>query len=98
MAPVENQKTNIESIIPLDVQKRLTDLQKDIESSKNIDANMKTVFDILDGLAEQHPTDLELKRSYEDIKTYFRYRAYVRYLANANAVLADTKAKQGQVL
>jgi hypothetical protein len=59
---------------------------------------MKTVFDILDGLAEQHPTDLELKRSYEDIKTYFRYRAYVRYLANANAVLADTKAKQGQVL
>lgn len=59
MAPVENPQTNIESIIPPDVQKLLTDLQKDIESSKNTDISMKTVFDILDGLSAQHPTDLE---------------------------------------
>ena len=51
MAPVENQKTNIESIIPLDAQNLLIDLQKKIESSKNIDTSKKTVFAMLDTLA-----------------------------------------------
>lgn len=51
MAPVEKPQTNIESIIPPDARDRLIDLQKMIESSKNIDTSKKTVFAMLDTLA-----------------------------------------------
>jgi hypothetical protein len=50
MALVEKPQTNIEIIIPPDVRDRLTDLQKDVESSKNIDTSKKTVFAMLDTL------------------------------------------------
>lgn len=93
---LEKPHTNIESIIPLDVQKRLTDLQNEIESSKNTDTSTKAVFDILDGLAAQHPADLEFKQNYEDIKAYIRYRSFEK-AENAKIVLAQAQTRQAQL-
>ena len=60
MLPIDKQHRNIENVIPRDfqddVQKLITDLQNDIESSKNIDTSMRDVFAILNGLSDQHPS------------------------------------------
>lgn len=97
MLPIDKQDRNIESVIPLDVQKLITDLQNDIESSKNIDTSMRHVFAILDGLSDQHPSyDAEWKQNYEDIKTYIRF-IYSKKIADSRTVVMESRVQSDKL-